>query len=73
MGLMVGQQSAYGRAEPADQVGGLIGLALAGATVLGGTVLADSDPSLIGGAEALASGAVLAVVSVSIIPYAFAE
>jgi ZIP family zinc transporter len=50
-----------------------IGLALAGATVLGGTVLADASPALIGGAEALAAGAVLAVVSVSIIPYAFSE
>jgi hypothetical protein len=36
-------------------------------------VLADASPALIGGAEALAAGAVLAVVSVSIIPYAFSE
>ena len=51
----------------------LIGLALAGATVLGATLLADASPTLIGGAQAVAAGAVLAVVSISIVPYAFAE
>jgi ZIP family zinc transporter len=83
-GVLVGNVvEAYGAAQPIIAAGrprrvavsllGGIGLALAVATVLGGTVLADADPSLIGGAEALASGAVLAVVSVSIIPYAFSE
>jgi ZIP family zinc transporter len=83
-GVLVGNLvEAYGAAQPIIAAGrprrvavtllGGIGLALAVATVLGGTVLADADPSLIGGAEALASGAVLAVVSVSIIPYAFSE
>ena len=83
-GVLIGNVvEAYGAAQPiiaADRPPGLavtllaaIGLALAGATVLGGTVLADASPALIGGAEALASGAVLAVVSVSIIPYAFSE
>jgi zinc transporter, ZIP family len=83
-GVLVGNVvEAYGAAQPIIAAGrsrrlavtllGGIGLALAGATVLGGTVLADADPSLVGGAEALASGAVLAVVSVSIIPYAFSE
>jgi ZIP family zinc transporter len=83
-GVLVGNVvEAYGAAQPIIAAGrprrlavtllGGIGLALAGATVLGGTVLAKADPSLIGGAEALASGAVLAVVSVSIIPYAFSE
>jgi zinc transporter, ZIP family len=83
-GVLVGNVvEAYGAAQPIIAAGrprrfavglfGGIGLVLAGATVLGGTVLADADPSLIGGAEALAAGAVLAVVSVSIIPYAFAE
>jgi hypothetical protein len=48
-------------------------LALAVATVIGGIVLAEASPALIGAAEALAAGAVLAVVSVSIIPYAFGE
>jgi ZIP family zinc transporter len=52
---------------------GEIGLALALATVLGGTVLSDAPAELIGGAQALAAGAVLAVVSISIIPYAFEE
>jgi ZIP family zinc transporter len=83
-GVLVGNfVEAYGAAQPIIAAGrprpfavgllGGIGLALAGATVIGGTVLADADPSLIGGAEALAAGAVLAVVSVSIIPYAFSE
>ncbi len=83
-GVLVGNVvEAYGAAQPIIAAGrprgfavGLlagIGLALAGATVLGGTVLADASPALIGGAEALASGAVLAVVSVSIIPFAFSQ
>jgi ZIP family zinc transporter len=41
--------------------------------VLGGTVLADASDTLIGTAEAVAAGAVLAVVSISVIPYAFEE
>ena len=83
-GVLVGNLvEAYGAAQPIIAAGrskrfavallAAIGLALAGATVLGGTVLADASPVLIGGAEALASGAVLAVVSVSIIPYAFSQ
>ena len=50
-----------------------IGLALAVATTLGGSVLADASPEVIGTAQALAAGAVLAVVSTAIIPYAFKE
>ena len=50
-----------------------IGIALAGATELDSTLLADTSPTLIGGAEAVAAGAVLAVVSIAIIPYTFAE
>jgi zinc transporter, ZIP family len=83
-GVLVGNLvEAYGAAQPIIAAGrskgfaiallAAIGLALAGATVLGGTVLADASPALIGGAEALASGAVLAVVSVSVIPYAFSQ
>ena len=49
-----------------------IGLALAASTVLGGTLLADAGPTFVGGAQAVAAGAVLAVVSIAIIPYAFA-
>jgi zinc transporter, ZIP family len=81
-GVLVGNVvEAYGAAQPIVAAGrsrsfavvllGAIGVSLAGATLLGGTVLAQASPALIGSAEALASGAVLAVVSVSIIPYAF--
>jgi zinc transporter, ZIP family len=83
-GVLVGNLvEAYGAAQPIIAAGrsrrlavGLltaIGLSLAGATLLGGTVLAEASPALIGAAQALASGAVLAVVSVSIIPYAFMQ
>jgi zinc transporter ZupT len=48
-----------------------IGFALAFATVLGGTVLADADAQIIGAARAVAAGAVLAVVSIAIVPHAF--
>jgi zinc transporter ZupT len=78
-GVLVGNLvEGYGAAQPIIAAGrsrrlavGLltaIGLSLAGATLLGGTVLAEANPALIGAAQALASGAVLAVVSVSIIP-----
>jgi zinc transporter, ZIP family len=50
-----------------------IGAALALATVLGGTVLAEASPELVGSAQAIAAGAVLAVVSIAIIPHAFSE
>jgi ZIP family zinc transporter len=83
-GVLVGNVvEAYGAAQPIVAGGhtkrfaitllAAIGLALAFATVLGGTVLADADPELIGTALAIAAGAVLAVVSISIIPYAFSE
>lgn len=84
VGIVVGNVvEAYGAAQPIAAGGhtkrfalgllGGIGLALACATVLGGTVLADASSDLVGGAQALAAGAVLAVVSISIIPYAFSE
>jgi zinc transporter, ZIP family len=83
-GVLVGNLvEAYGAAQPIAAGGhtarfavgllGGIGLALAFATVLGGTVLADARPELIGSAQAVAAGAVLAVVSISIIPHAFSE
>jgi zinc transporter, ZIP family len=50
-----------------------IGLALALATTLGGTVLADASPELIGTAQAIAAGAVLAVVTIAVVPHAFEE
>ena len=46
---------------------------MAGEPSLGGSVLADASPEVIGTAQALAAGAVLAVVSIAIIPYAFKE
>jgi ZIP family zinc transporter len=84
VGVLVGNVvEAYGAAQPIIASGrtrrfamtllAAIGLALAFATVLGGTVLADASDTLIGTAEALAAGAVLAVVSISVIPYAFEE
>ena len=50
-----------------------IGFTLAFATVLGGTVLADASGELVGTAQAVAGGAVLAVVSIAIVPHAFSE
>lgn len=84
VGVLVGNVvEAYGAVRPIAASGyskrfavGLItaiALALAGATVLGATVLADANVAFIGGAQAVAAGAVLAVVSISVIPYAFAE
>jgi zinc transporter, ZIP family len=83
-GILVGNVvEAYGAAQPIVTGGhsprfavgllGGIGVALALATVLGGTVLKDAPSALIGAAQALAAGAVLAVVSISIIPHAFEE
>jgi ZIP family zinc transporter len=83
-GIVVGNAvEAYGAAQPiiagghprrfAVVVLSVIGVALAAATVVGGTVLASVAPSVIGSAQALAAGAVLAVISVSIVPHAFSE
>jgi zinc transporter, ZIP family len=83
-GILVGNLvESYGAAQPiiaggatkrfAVTVLGAIGLALALATVLGGTVLADASPEMIGTAQAVAAGAVLAVVSIAVIPHAFDE
>jgi ZIP family zinc transporter len=84
VGILVGNVvEAYGAAQPIVAGGhskrfavgllGGIGLSLAAATVLGGTVLSDASPELVGVAQAVAAGAVLAVVTVSIVPHAFAE
>lgn len=83
-GILVGNLvESYGAAQPiiagghskgfAIRVLGGIGLALAVATALGGTVLADSSDELIGTAQAVAAGAVLAVVTIAVIPHAFEE
>jgi zinc transporter, ZIP family len=50
-----------------------IGLALGFATVLGGTALADASDKAIGAAQAVSAGAILAVVSIAIIPHTFSE
>ncbi|MGH9024255.1 MAG: hypothetical protein ACRDV9_14355 [Acidimicrobiia bacterium] len=83
-GVLVGNLvEAYGAARPIIASGyskrfalsliTAIGLVLVGATVSGGTLLAGVSPRFVGGAEAVAAGGVLAVVSISIVPYAFAE
>jgi ZIP family zinc transporter len=83
-GVLIGNVvEAYGAAQPIV-VGGRtkrfavtlltsIGIALAFATVLGGTVLADASPEVVGTAQAVAAGAVLAVVSIAVVPHAFEE
>lgn len=83
-GIVIGNVvESYGAAQPiiaggrtpgfAIRVLGTIGLAVALATVLGGTVLADASPEFIGVAQAVAAGAVLAVVTIAVIPHAFEE
>jgi zinc transporter, ZIP family len=83
-GILIGNVvESYGAAQPILAAGrsrrfalillGAIGLALAFATVLGGTVLADASDGLVGTAQAVAAGAVLAVISIAVIPYAFKE
>jgi ZIP family zinc transporter len=83
-GVLVGNLvEAYGAAQPIIAGGhpprfavallGAIGLTLALATVLGGSVLADAPAEFIGFAQALAAGAVLAVVTIAVIPHAFEE
>jgi len=83
-GVLIGNVvESYGAAQPIIAGGhtrrfavtllGAIGLALALATILGGTVLADASAELIGTAQAVAAGAVLAVVTIAIVPHAFSE
>jgi len=84
VGVIVGNVTeAYGATQPIVASGrsrrfalGLLGgiaLALAASTVLGGTVLAGASAGFVGTAQAVAAGAVLAVISISITPYAFSE
>jgi ZIP family zinc transporter len=83
-GVLIGNVvESYGAAQPIVASGRTrrfavtlltaIGFALAFATVLGGTVLGDASPEFIGTAQAVAAGAVLAVVSIAVIPHAFEE
>jgi ZIP family zinc transporter len=83
-GVLIGNVvEAYGAADPILRGGrtkgfavGLlaaIGAALMAATILGATVLADASAEVIGTAQALAAGAVIAVVSIAILPHAYQE
>jgi len=83
-GVVVGNLvESYGAAQPIVAGGhsrrfaigllGGIGLVLALTTIIGATLLADASPAFIGTAQATAAGAVLAVVSISIVPHAFEE
>jgi ZIP family zinc transporter len=83
-GVLVGNVvEAYGAAQPIVAGGhtrrfaitllALIGAALALATLLGGTALADASGELVGTAQAIAAGAVLAVITIAIVPHAFEE
>ena len=81
-GILLGNVvEAYGAAQPILAAGrssrfalgllGAIGLSLALATTIGGTLLADASDELVGTLQAIAAGAVLAVISVAIVPHAF--
>jgi zinc transporter, ZIP family len=83
-GVLIGNVvEAYGAAQPIVAGGhtkrfavtllAMIGAALALATLLGGTVLADASGELVGTAQAIAAGAVMAVVTIAIVPHAFEE
>lgn len=83
-GVLVGNVvEAYGATQPIVAGGrsrrfavGLmagIGGALAVSTALGGSLLAGASPELVGAAQAFAAGAVLAVVTITIVPHAFDE
>jgi zinc transporter, ZIP family len=84
VGVVLGNiVESYGAAQPIVMAGrsrrfaigllGGIGLALGLAVILGGTVFAEASSEFIGLAEAIAAGAVLAVVSIAIVPHAFEE
>jgi zinc transporter, ZIP family len=81
-GILLGNVvEAYGAAQPILAAGrssrfalgllGAIGLSLALATTIGGTLLADASDELVGTLQAIAAGAVLAVISIAIVPHAF--
>jgi zinc transporter, ZIP family len=83
-GVLVGNVvEAYGAAQPIVASGhtrrfaitllAVIGAALALATLLGGTALADASGDVVGTAQAIAAGAVLAVITIAIVPHAFEE
>lgn len=84
VGILIGNVvEAYGAAQPIVAGGHsarfalalmtTIGLSLVLATVLGGTLLSGASAAVMGTTRAVAAGAVLAVIVVSIVPYAFEE
>jgi ZIP family zinc transporter len=83
-GIVVGNiAEAYGAAHPILSGGktaafvlrllAIIGLVLALATVAGATVLADASSKLVGTTQAIAGGAVLAVLSTAVFPESYKE
>jgi ZIP family zinc transporter len=83
-GILIGNVvESYGAAQPIIMGGRTgrfavvlltaIGFALAFATVLGGTVFADASPEFVGTSQAIAAGAILAVVTIAVVPHAFEE
>jgi ZIP family zinc transporter len=83
-GVLIGNVvEAYGAAQPIVAGGrtkrfaialmAAIGAALALATLAGGTALADASGELVGTLQAVAAGAVLAVITIAIVPHAFEE
>lgn len=84
VGIVIGNVvEAYGASQPILAGGrsrrfalalmAVIGAALALATIAGGTVLADASGEIVGTAQAVAAGAVLAVITIAIVPHAFDE
>jgi ZIP family zinc transporter len=84
VGILAGNVvEAYGAAQPILAGGrskrfavgllALIGVTLVGSTVFGATVLADWSDSVVGTTEAVAAGAVLAVITIAVVPHVFAE
>lgn len=83
-GILIGNVvEAYGAAQPIIAGGHSarfalaliagIGFSLLLATVAGGTLLSGASSAIVGTTQAIAAGAVLAVIVVSIVPYAFEE
>ena len=75
-GVLVGNVvEAYGSAHligrGAVRLFAIIGAALAVTTLLGATVLSGASAGFVGGAQAVAAGAVLAVISITIVPETF--
>jgi zinc transporter, ZIP family len=83
-GVLIGNVvESYGAAQPIVAGGrtrqfaialmAAIGAALALSTLAGGTALADASGEMVGTLQAVAAGAVLAVITIAIVPHAFEE